>query len=185
MAAAPAVPPAARRALNANLGTITNLPSTVSLACLTYNVLAGVRVHDDGGHWLWPAVQRRHDTAAPPAPRCPRVGAPPTAQAALQLLLVQQPPWEPRALGRRHTTRPSRTGHAEYASRRSLRSVGMVYRRGRSRRGDAPRQQQRQRDRSSGRDDVSGCSRPCLIAYYDLAFFRYNRLLSPAKASQS
>ena len=50
---------------------------------------------------------------------------------------------------------------------------------------DAPRQQQRQRDRSSGRDDVSGCSRPCLIAYYDLAFFRYNRLLSPAKASQS
>ena len=27
MAAAPAVPPAARRALNANLGTITNLPS--------------------------------------------------------------------------------------------------------------------------------------------------------------
>ncbi len=97
MAAAPAVPPAARRALNANLGTITNLPSTVSLACLTYNVLAGVRVHDDGGHWLWPAVQRRHDTAAPPAPRCPRVGAPPTAQsqAALQLLLVQQPLWEP------------------------------------------------------------------------------------------
>ena len=33
---------------------------------------------------------------------------------------------------------------------------------------DAPRQQQRQRDRSSGRDDVSGCSRPCLIAFYDL-----------------
>ena len=104
MAAAPAVPPAARRALNANLGTITNLPSTVSLACLTYNVLAGVRVHDDGGHWLWPAVQRRHDTAAPPAPRCPRVGAPPTAQsqAALQLLLVQQPLWEPRSGAETH-----------------------------------------------------------------------------------
>ena len=104
MAAAPAVPPAARRALNANLGTITNLPSTVSLACLTYNVLAGVRVHDDGGHWLWPAVQRRHDTAAPPAPRCPRVGAPPTAQsqAALQLLLVQQPLWEPRSGAKTH-----------------------------------------------------------------------------------
>ena len=104
MAAAPAVPPAARRALNANLGTITNLPSTVSLACLTYNVLAGVRVHDDGGHWLWPAVQRRHDTAAPPAPRCPRVGAPPMApsQAALQLLLVQQPLWEPRSGAKTH-----------------------------------------------------------------------------------
>lgn len=104
MAAAPAVPPAARRALNANLGTITNLPSTVSLACLTYNVLAGVRVHDDGGHWLWPAVQRRHDTAAPPAPRCPRVGAPPMApsQAALQLLLVQQPLWEPRSGAETH-----------------------------------------------------------------------------------
>ena len=68
---------------------------------MTYNVLAGVRVHDDGGHWLWPAVQRRHDTAAPPAPRCPRVGAPPMApsQAALQLLLVQQPLWEPRSGG--------------------------------------------------------------------------------------
>jgi hypothetical protein len=104
VAAAPAVPPAARRALNANLGTITNLPSTVSLACLTYNVLAGVRVHDDGGHWLWPAVQRRHDTAAPPAPRCPRVGAPPMApsQAALQLLLVQQPLWEPRSGAETH-----------------------------------------------------------------------------------
>ena len=52
---------------------------------------------------------------------------------------------------------------------------------------DAPRQQQRQRDRSSGRDDVSGCSRPCLIAYYDLASFRYDRLLflAQAKASQS
>ena len=93
-----------------------------------------------------------------------------------------------RALGQRHTTRPSRTGHAEYASRRSLRSVGMVYRRGRSRRGDAPRQQQRQRDRSSGRDDVSGCSRPCLIAYYDLAFLgiiAYYFSPSQAKASQS
>ena len=54
---------------------------------------------------------------------------------------------------------------------------------GRRRRGDAPRQQQRQRDRSSGRDDVSGCSRPCLIAYYDLASFRYSSLFfSPAKA---
>ena len=71
---------------------------------MTYNVLAGVRVHDDGGHWLWPAVQRRHDTAAPPAPRCPRVGAPPTAQsqAALQLLLVQQPLWEPRSGAKTH-----------------------------------------------------------------------------------
>ena len=71
---------------------------------MTYNVLAGVRVHDDGGHWLWPAVQRRHDTAAPPAPRCPRVGAPPTAQsqAALQLLLVQQPLWEPRSGAETH-----------------------------------------------------------------------------------
>ena len=71
-----------------------------------------------------------------------------------------------RALGRRHTTKPSRTGHAEYASRRSLRSVGMVIVGAKA--CDAPRQQQRQRDRSSGRDDVSGCSRPCLIAFYDL-----------------
>ena len=144
-------------------------------------MLAGVRVYDVGGALAMASCTGRHDTAAPPAPRCPRVGAPPTAQAALQLLLVQQPLWEPRALGRRHTTRPSRTGHAEYASRRSLRSVGMVIVGAKA--CDAPRQQQRQRDRSSGRDDVSGCSRPCLIAYYDLASFRYSSLFfSPAKA---
>ena len=119
MAAAPAVPPAARRALNANLGTITNLPSTVSLACLTYNVLAGVRVHDDGGHWLWPAVQRRHDTAAPTLPARRRTSAPSQANSCWSSSAL-------RRLGRRHTTKPSRTGHAEYASRRSLRSVGMV-----------------------------------------------------------
>ena len=81
-----------------------------------------------------------------------------------------------RALGRRHTTKPSRTGHAEYASRRSLRSVGMVIVGAKA--CDAPRQQQRQRDRSSGRDDVSGCSRPCLIAYYDLAYYDMARLRS-------
>ena len=154
--------------------SICMIPTGMCLQACEFTTLAG--------HWLWPALYRapRYGSAARatlPARRRTSHG--------LQLLLVQQPPWEPRALGRRHTTRPSRTGHAEYASRRSLRSVGMVYRRGRSRRGDAPRQQQRQRDRSSGRDDVSGCSRPCLIAYYDLAFFRYNRLLSPAKASQS
>ena len=131
-------------------------------------MLAGVRVHDDGGHWLWPAVQRRHDTAAPPAPRCPRVGAPPMApsQAALQLLLVQQPLWEPRSGG--GDTRRDRRVRAT----RNTRRVGAYGRSGwfivGAKACDAPRQQQRQRDRSSGRDDVSGCSRPCLIAFYDL-----------------
>ena len=144
MAAAPAVPPAARRALNANLGTITNLPSTVSLACLTYNVLAGVRVHDDGGHWLWPAVQRRHDTAAPPAPRCPRVGAPPMApsQAALQLLLVQQPLWEPRSGG--GDTRRDRRVRAT----RNTRRVGAY---GRSGWSSSGRRRATRRDSNRGR----------------------------------
>ena len=135
---------------------------------MTYNVLAGVRVHDDGGHWLWPAVQRRHDTAAPPAPRCPRVGAPPTAQsqAALQLLLVQQPLWEPRSGAKTHDetvaygSRGIRVASEPTVGRDGLSSGRKAC--------DAPRQQQRQRDRSSGRDDVSGCSRPCLIAFYDL-----------------
>ena len=133
-------------------------------------VLAGVRVYDVGGALAMASAvqgatirQRRPRHAARASVHLPRH----------RLRLPSNSCWSSsrsgsRALGRRHTTKPSRTGHAEYASRRSLRSVGMVIVGAKA--CDAPRQQQRQRDRSSGRDDVSGCSRPCLIAYYDLAF---------------
>ena len=172
-----------RAVRSANLGTITNLQYGIS-RMLDSNVLAGVRVHDDGRHWLWPAVQSATIRQRRP-PRCPRVGAPPW----LRLRLPSNSCWSSsrsgsRALGRRH--RRNRRVRATPNTRR----VGAYSRSGWSssgRRRAAARQQQRQRDRSSGRDDVSGCSRPCLIAYYDLASFRYDRLLflAQAKASQS
>ena len=148
--------------------------------------LQALRKHDDGGH-----CRSSSSRGATIRQRRPRHAARASAHLPwLSLRLPSNSCWSSsrsgsRALGRRHTTKPSRTGHAEYASRRSLRSVGMVIVGAKA--CDAPRQQQRQRDRSSGRDDVSGCSRPCLIAYYDLASFRYDRLLflAQAKASQS
>ena len=95
-------------------------------------VLAGVRVYDVGGALAMASAvqgatirQRRPRHAARASVHLPRHS----------LRLPSNSCWSSsrsgsRALGQRHTTRPSRTGHAEYASRRSLRSVGMVYRRG-------------------------------------------------------
>ena len=95
-------------------------------------VLAGVRVYDVGGALAMASAvqgatirQRRPRHAARASVHLPRHS----------LRLPSNSCWSSsrsgsRALGRRHTTKPSRTGHAEYASRRSLRSVGMVYRRG-------------------------------------------------------
>ena len=114
---------------------------------------------------------RRHDAAARPrhAARAPahlprhRFGCPPTlAGPAVALGAAhwygQTAPW------------PC-TGHAQHAPRRSLRSVGWLVIGSKPERGGAPRQWvETQRYRSSGRHDVSGCLRPCLIAYYDLCF---------------
>ena len=116
-------------------------------------------------------LRKRHDTAARPphAARAPahlprhRFGCPPTlAGPAVALGAAhwygQTAPW------------PC-TGHAQHAPRRSLRSVGWLVIGSKPERGGAPRQWvETQRYRSSGRHDVSGCLRPCLIAYYDLCF---------------
>ena len=90
--------------------------------------------------------------------------------AALQLLLVQQPLWEPRTGTSRRHRGPARVT-------RNMRRVGAYGRAGwlvigsKLERVGAPRQQvETQKYRSSGRQDVSGCLRPCLLAYYDLCF---------------
>ena len=93
-----------------------------------------------------------------------------TVSAALQLLLVQLALWEPRT-----GTESWHPGSVRVT--RNIRRAGAYGRAGwlvigsRTARGGAPRQQvETHRYRSSGRHDVSGCLRPCLIAYYDLCF---------------
>ena len=142
-------------------------------------VLAGVRVYDVGGALAMASAvqgatirQRRPRHAARASAHLPR----------LRLRLPSNSCWSSSRSGSRALGAETHDETVAYGPRRirvaSEPTVGRDgHRRGRSRRGDAPRQQQRQRDRSSGRDDVSGCSRPCLIAYYDLASFRYDRLL--------
>ena len=111
-------------------------------------------------------IRQRAGPTLPGRPRTFRC----TVSAASNSCLVQQPHWEPRARVRRRA-RWSCTGHAQRAPRRSLRSVGWLVIGSKPGRGGAPRQQvEAQRHRSSGRHDVSGCLRPCLIAYYDLCF---------------
>ena len=90
-------------------------------------------------------------------------GCPPTVAGAAAL-------WEPRT-GRE-------TGHGgRVGVTHNMRRVGAYGRVGwlvigsKPERGGAPRQQvETQRYWSSGRRDLSGCSRPCLIAYYDCVF---------------
>ncbi len=90
-----------------------------------------------------------------------------TVSAALQLLLVQQSLWEPRFWGG-DTTRPPRTGSRRIRVASELRSVAWLILGSKLERVGAPRRMlEMQRYRSSGRHDITGCLRPCLIAYYD------------------
>ena len=116
-------------------------------------------------------ARRRHDAAARPrhaaraSARLPQLnfGCPPTLAGAVQL-------WEPRT-----GTDSWHSGSVRVT--RNIRRAGAYGRAGwlvigsRMARGGAPRRRlDTQRYRSSGRRDLSGCLRPCLIAYYDLCF---------------
>ena len=106
-----------------------------------------------------------------PAPRCPGAGAPATAP----FRLPSNSCWGSSRSGSRALVRRQDSGHVRVTH--NTRRVGAYGRAGwlvigsKPERGGAPRQQvEAQRHRSSGRHDVSGCLRPCLIAYYDLCF---------------
>ena len=116
-------------------------------------------------------ARRRHDAAARPrhaaraSARLPQLnfGCPPTLAGAVQL-------WEPRT-----GTDSWHSGSVRVT--RNIRRAGAYGRAGwlvigsRMARGGAPRRRlDTQRYRSSGRRDLSGCLRPCLIAYYDFCF---------------
>ena len=125
-----------------------------------------------GIHRVASSCTRHHDTAARPVhaaralahlPRH-RFGCPPTIAGPAA------------ALGAAHwygdRARWPRTGHAQHAPRRSLRAVGWLVIGSKPERVGASRQQvETQRYWSSGRHDITGCLRPCLIAY--IVFSRY------------
>ena len=106
-----------------------------------------------------------------PAPRCPGAGAPATAP----FRLPSNSCWSSSRTGSRVLVGRQGTV-AAYGSRTTrassrLRSVGWLVIGSKPERVGASRQQvETKRYRSSGRHDVSGCLRPCLIAYYDLCF---------------
>ena len=159
------------------LGTIINPPGSMYLYMhdTYWYVLAGVRVYDVGGALAMASAvqgatirQRRPRHAARASVHLPRHS----------LRLPSNSCWSSSRPGSRALWGGDTRRDRRVRVTRNTRRVGAYGRSGwfivGAKACDAPRQQQRQRDRSSGRDDVSGCSRPCLIAYYDLAFFRYN-----------
>ena len=126
------------------------------------------------GHPSAIILRKRYDTAA-------RALHAARASAHLPRLPFGCPPtfaWSAAALGAAHwygQTAPwPCTGHAEHASRRGLRArAGWLVIGSKPERVGAPRQQvETQRYWSSGRHDITGCLRPCLIAYYDFCFRR-------------
>ena len=139
----------------------------------------GAEMDDDAGklgHKRRPSIGYHFTEASrygsAPAPRCPGAGAPATAP----FRLPSNSCWSSSRTGSRaqgygdgHGGRVRVTHNARRVGAYD-RSDGLSSDESRGR-GGAPRQQvEAQRHRSSGRRDLSGCLRPCLLAYYDLCF---------------
>ena len=137
---------------------------------MTVNGAAGLPCVQTGIHRL------SRCTEAPrygrePAPRAARASAPPAAPFRLPSNSCWcSCPLEPR--NGRETGHGGRVRVTHNTRRvRVYGRAGWLIIGSRTARGGTPRQQvEAQRYRSSGRHDVSGCLRPCLIAYYDLCF---------------